>query len=62
MEPESEEESELAPDLPGLIAAEPAPTPFGIDLVEPNRPSKKRKKAAIWPTATETNIQLSLFD
>ena len=58
VEPESEEES----DLPGLIAAEPAPTPFGIHLIEPNLPSKKRKKAAIWPTATETNVQLSLFD
>ena len=62
VEPESEEESELAPDLPGLIAAESAPTPFGIHLIEPNQPSKKRKKAAIWPTATETNVQLSLFD
>jgi hypothetical protein len=45
-----------------LIATEPAPTQFGIHLIEPNLPSKKRKKAAIWPTATETNVQLSLFD
>ncbi len=59
---EPEEEPVLAPDLPGLIAAEPAPTPFGIYLIEPNLSSRKRKKAAIWPTATETNVQLSLFD
>jgi len=61
-EPEPEVESALAPDLPGLIAAEPAPAPFGIHLIEPNLPSKKRKKTAIWPTATETDVQLSLFD
>ena len=61
-EPESEEESDLVPDLPGLIAAESAPTPFGIRLIEPTLTSKKRKKAAIWPTASETNVQLSLFD
>jgi hypothetical protein len=61
-EPESEEESELAPDLPGLIAAELAPAPFGIHLIEPNLPSRKRKKTALWPTASETNVQLSLFD
>jgi hypothetical protein len=59
---EPEEEPVLAPDLPGLIAAEPAPTPFGIHLIEPNPSSKKRKKTALWPTASETNVQLSLFD
>jgi len=62
VEPESKEESDLVPDLPGLIAAEPAPAPFGIHLLDPSSPTKKRKKAAIWPTATETNVQLSLFD
>jgi len=62
VEPESEEEPGLAPDLPGLIAAEPAPTPFGIHLIDRNQPSKKRKKTAIWPTAIETSVQLSLFD
>src|SRR6204780_1958889 len=35
LEPETEEESDLTPDLPGLIAAEPSPTPFGIHLIEP---------------------------
>jgi hypothetical protein len=62
VEPEPEEESGLAPDLPGLIAVEPVPMPFGIHLIEPNVSSKKRKKTALWPTATETNVQLSLFD
>ena len=62
VEPESEAESERALDLPGLIAAELAPAPFGIPLIEPSLPSKKRKKAALCPTATETNVQLSLFD
>jgi hypothetical protein len=60
--PEFDDESDPVLDLPGVIAPEPAPTPFGIHLIEPNQPSKKRKKAAIWPTATDTNVQLSLFD
>ena len=49
-------------DLPVVSAAEPAPTPFCIHLIEPNQPSKRRKKTAIWPTATDTDVQLSLFD
>lgn len=61
-QPESEEEPAPVLDLSVVSAAEEAPTPFGIHLIEPNQPSKKRKKAAIWPTATETNVQLSLFD
>jgi hypothetical protein len=60
--PEPEAESALAPDLPGLIAAESAPTPFGIHPIEPSLPPKKRKKTTLWPTATETNVQLGLFD
>jgi hypothetical protein len=67
VELESEGEPDLIPDLsigdlPVVSAAEPAPTPFGIRLIEPNQTSKKRKKAALWPTASETNAQLSLFD
>ena len=62
LEPVPEEEPAPVLGLPDLITAEPAPTPFGIRLIEPSQPSKKRKKAAIWPTATETNVQLSLFD
>jgi len=56
---EFEEEPNPVLDLPVVSAAEPAPTPFGIHLIDP---SKKRKKTALWPTATETNVQLSLFD
>jgi len=62
VEPESEEEPDLAPDLPGLITAESAPTPFGIHLLDPSSQPKKRKKTALCPTATESNVQLSLFD
>ena len=67
VEPESEEETDLIPDLsigdlPAVSAAEPVPTPFGIRLIEPHQISKNRKKAALWPTASETNAQLSLFD
>jgi hypothetical protein len=62
VEPESEDDSASAPNLPGLIATEPVPAPFGIHLLDPNSPPKKRKKAALWPTARETNVQLSLFD
>jgi hypothetical protein len=61
-EPESDEEPDLACGLPGFIAADPTPAPVGIHLIEPNLPSKKRKQTALWPTATETNVQLSLFD
>jgi hypothetical protein len=63
-QPEFEEEPDPVLDLPVVSAVEPAPTPspFGIHLIEPNLPSKKQKKTGIWPTATETNVQLSLFD
>jgi hypothetical protein len=61
-QPEFEEVPDPVLDLPDVIAAESAPTPFGIHLIEPNLSSKKRKKAALWPTASETNVQLSLFD
>ena len=33
-----------------------------IHLLDPSSPPKKRKKTALWPTACETNVQLSLFD
>jgi hypothetical protein len=62
VEPETNEEPDPVLDLPVMAAAEPAQTPSGIRLIEPNQPSNKRKKAAIWPTAKETNMQLSLFD
>jgi hypothetical protein len=61
-EPVPTELSPSAPDLPGLIETEPAPAPFGIHLLDPSLPPKKRKKNALWPTAIETNVQLGLFD
>src|SRR5581483_7368170 len=59
---ESEPEEDLGPvlELPP-IASKPAPMSFGIDLTEPEA-TKRRKKTTLWPTATETNMQLSLFD
>jgi hypothetical protein len=34
----------------------------GRRLIESDLSSKKRKRSALWPTADETNVQLSLFD
>ena len=61
-EPEPEEEPAPVLDLPMLIAEPSVPVTFGIRLLEPSPSAKKRKKASVWPTATETNVQLSLFD
>jgi len=61
-EPEPEEEPASVLDLPIPVNAPQAPMPFGIHLTEPSPSIKKRKKAALWPTASETNVQLSLFD
>lgn len=62
VEPEPEQESAPVLDLPEPMAAPPVPTPFGIRLLEPSTSAKKRKKTALWPTASENNAQLSLFD
>jgi hypothetical protein len=61
-EPEPEEEPAPILDLPAMPTPQPVPTTFGIHLTEPPLTLKKRKKAALWPTAEETNAQLSLFD
>jgi hypothetical protein len=61
-EPEPEEEPASVLDLPMPVNAPQVPMTFGIHLTEPSPSIKKRKKAALWPTATETNVQLSLFD
>jgi hypothetical protein len=60
---ESEPEEDSAPvlELPTPVAPQPAPTAFGMDLTAPEA-SKRRKKTTLWPTATESNAQLSLFD
>jgi hypothetical protein len=60
VEPEPAEDSAPVLELPALVAPQPAPTAFGMDLTAPQA-SKKRNKT-LWPTATETNAQLSLFD
>jgi hypothetical protein len=60
--PERKEESVPALDLPAGIPAPPAPTAFGISLLERAPATKKRKKATLWPTAREADVQLSLFD
>ena len=61
---ESEPEQEPTPilDLASMPTPQPVPTAFGIHLTEPPPALKKRKKAALWPTAKEANAQLSLFD
>jgi superfamily II DNA or RNA helicase len=61
-EPEQEDEPAPVFDLPVANSASPAPIAFGIHLTEPPSALKKRKKAALWPTAKEANAQLSLFD
>ena len=62
VEPEPEEEPAPILGLPATPTPQPVPTTFGIHLTEPAPPMKKRKKAALWPTAKEANAQLSLFD
>ena len=58
-----EEAAEPSPalDLPMVMASDAAPAWAGIHLVEPPVPVKKRKKASLWPTATQEDAQLSLF-
>jgi hypothetical protein len=57
--PEEDSASLLEP--PAICASQPAPPTFGLDLTK--SPSEKRRKnATLWPTATEVNMQLSLFD
>jgi hypothetical protein len=56
-------EEEMSPvlELPMPSAPVPMPATLGIHLVEPAPGAKRRKKSSIWPTATETDSQLSLF-
>ena len=60
---ESEPEEDSAPvlELPVMPASQSAPMAFGIDLAEAPV-SKRRKSATLWPTAKESDLQLSLFD
>jgi hypothetical protein len=60
-EPEDEESAPVL-DPPALMTTTATPLTFGIRLLEPIPTTKKRKRPALWPTATETNAQLSLFE
>jgi hypothetical protein len=60
--PAPEEEPAPVLDLPVVITPESVPAPFGIHVLEPNLSPKKRTKTALWPTATESSVQLSLFE
>jgi hypothetical protein len=62
VEPVLEDESVSVLDIPGALPAAPAPTTFGIRLLEPGPSTRKRKKPTLWPKASETDVQLSLFD
>ncbi len=62
VEPEPEQESAPVLDLSEPMAAPPVPIPFGIRSLEPSTAARKPKKTALWPTASETDMQLSLFD
>ena len=62
VEPVLEDESVSVLDIPRALPATPAPTIFGTRLLEPGPSTRKRKKPTIWPTASETDVQLSLFD
>jgi hypothetical protein len=59
---EQEDESEPGLDFPVTIAVAPAPSALSIPLMEPGSSVKNRKKTALWPTARQTSVQLSLFD
>jgi hypothetical protein len=61
IEPELDEDPASVLELPAIPGSQPAPMTFGLDLTEPPS-AKRRKKATLWPTATEANMQLSLFD
>jgi hypothetical protein len=60
--PAPEEEPAPVLDLPVVITPESVPAPFGIHVLEPNLSPKKRTKTALWPTAKESSVQLSLFE
>jgi len=61
-EPEPEEEPFPVLGPPAPMTATTTPLTFGIRLLEASPSAKKRKRPAVWPTATKTNAQLSLFE
>jgi hypothetical protein len=67
VEPEPDREPASIPDAPSLDlplmpTPQSVPMTFGIHLAEPSQPAKTQKKATVWPTATDTDLQLSLFN
>jgi superfamily II DNA or RNA helicase len=59
---ESEETLNLPAKMTALVADYESSLPNGIHLVDAPLPAtKKRSKAALWPTASEENAQLNLF-
>ncbi len=40
-----------------MPAPQPVPMTFGIHLMEPLLAAKRRKKAQLWPTATDAKTQ-----
>jgi hypothetical protein len=60
-EVEVEEEPTPVLDLPMVMSPDPVPVWTSIHLVEPPVAVKKRKKASLWPTATQDDVQLKLF-
>ena len=62
VESEAEEDSTPVLELPVMSRSQPGPIAFRIDdLMEPAA-GKRRKRATLWPSAKDTNVQLSLFD
>ena len=61
-ESELEETLSPVPDTPAAPISQPMSRTFGMDLTEPSATAKKRRKAALWPTATEVSAQLNLFE
>jgi hypothetical protein len=61
VEPEAEEGSASMLEPSAQPSSQPVPMTFGLDVIEPAT-AGRRKKAVLWPKATETNVQLSLFD
>ncbi len=59
--PECEEVLPIPTGPPATTVAEHSTVWAGIHLVDPPVSSKKRRKADLWPTATDQGTQLTLF-
>ncbi|HLH36432.1 MAG TPA: DEAD/DEAH box helicase [Alloacidobacterium sp.] len=61
VESESEDDPTLVLEVPVMPASQPVPTMFGVDLIK-TKTADRPKKTTLWPTSTEANLQLNLFD